>query len=356
MTSPVPATTLAFLTLSLAVTAPLVDASAQLGPADFPAAVVASESADSTFRRLGSSDVPLAAIIRSDERAFGRSGMLRLSVVRVSEGMETLFVRHTQGVDDVTYRWEPLFGTQPEPLGGEVRLNAGLVAPSQPGYWKLVLRRNDEQHEVNDLTVVTQVPFDRKRNGRLNGYLIGTYPTEGSGRTDHYAPPAGFIEVTPETLDVHISKHLRVGQFLTKDQFTVWPKYVALDLRLIDKLELVMQELHAMGVRAERMHIMSGFRTPSYNGPGEGGRALLSRHTFGDAADVWIENGARSGYIADLNGDGRQDLRDAEVIVQAVERVEQKYPELVGGVGLYRELGARGPFVHIDVRGNRSRW
>jgi uncharacterized protein YcbK (DUF882 family) len=117
-----------------------------------------------------------------------------------------------------------------------------------------------------------------------------------------------------------------------------------------------MQELRVMGVRADRMHIMSGFRTPQYNGPGEGGRALLSRHTYGDAADVWVEAGSRTGYIADLNGDGRRDTGDAYVIMEAIERVEQRHPELVGGVGVYRENGARGPFVHVDVRGNRSRW
>lgn len=301
-------------------------------------------------------DVPLADVVRVDSAALGHSGSLRIEVASVLQPLDELFVRWDAAVAGVTYRWVPLFDTAPEAVGGEARLEGGLRAPSQPGFWRLSLRRGEDEHEVGGVTVVTRVPFDRKLNGRLNGYLIGRYPTEGSGRADRYAPPAGFIEVTPETKDLHVSEHLRLGQFLTKDQFSVWPKYVALDLELIDKLELVMQELAAMGVRADRIHIMSGFRTPNYNGPGEGGRALLSRHTYGDAADVWVETGTRTGYIADLNGDGVQDTRDAEVILQAVERVEQKYPTLVGGVGVYRESGARGPFVHIDVRGARSRW
>jgi uncharacterized protein YcbK (DUF882 family) len=300
--------------------------------------------------------VPLAEAVRVGERAHGRSGALRLSVAAVMERLDATVVEAADGVGGVTYSWHPIHGTAPEAIGGEMRLEGEIRAPTAPGYWRLLIRRGDEQHEVEGLTLVTTVPFSEKRNGRLNGYMIGRYPTEGSGRQDSYAPPSGFIEVTRETRDVHVSQHLRLGQFLTKDQFDVWPKYVALDLRLIDKLELVMQELRAMGVRADRMHIMSGFRTPNYNGPGEGGRALLSRHTFGDAADVWVENGTRTGYIADLNGDGVQDIRDADVIVQAVERVEQKHADLVGGVGLYRDSGARGPFVHIDVRGIRSRW
>jgi uncharacterized protein YcbK (DUF882 family) len=324
---------------------------ATVSAADTVGLMAAGAAASSTR-----ADAPLAEIVRIDRRALGHSGSLRVAVAHVLEVLDLPFIRQEDLADGVTYRWVPLFGTEPEPVAGEVRLASGLRAPSQPGFWRLRVSRDEEQHEVEELTVVTKVPFHQKRNGRLNGYLIGTYPMEGSGRTDRYAPPVGFIEVTPQNRDMFISRHLRLGQFLTKDQFDVWPKYVALDLQLIDKLELVMQELHAMGVRAERMHIMSGYRTPNYNGPGEGGRALLSRHTYGDAADIWIENGARTGYIADLNGDGRQDIRDADVIVQAVERVEQKFPELAGGVGLYRDSGARGPFVHVDVRGVRSRW
>lgn len=312
--------------------------------------------ADSTRRSAAGEDVPLSELVRIDRRAFGRSGTLRIAVVHPLEAVTVPFVQPFGEADGVTYRWLPVHGTEPERLGGELRLSGPLQAPSQPGMWRLLLRRGDETHAVEELMVITTVPFSEKRNGRLNGYHIGTYPTERSGRTDAYAPPAGFIEVTPANRDLYISKHFRLGQFLTKDQFDVWPKYVALDLRLIDKLELVMQELNAMGVRAERMHVMSGFRTPQYNGPGEGGRALLSRHTYGDAADVWVENGSGHGYIADLNGDGRRDVNDAVLILEAVERVEQKHPDLVGGAGVYRENGARGPFVHIDVRGHRSRW
>jgi hypothetical protein len=43
-------------------------------------------------------------------------------------------------------------------------------------------------------------------------------------------------------------------------------------------------------------------------------------------------------------------------MLRAVERVEQKYPDLVGGAGVYRATGEHGPFIHIDVRGSRARW
>jgi uncharacterized protein YcbK (DUF882 family) len=60
--------------------------------------------------------------------------------------------------------------------------------------------------------------------------------------------------------------------------------------------------------------------------------------------------------MSDLNRDGRIDTRDARVLAQAAERVEQAHPELVGGVGIYQATAAHGPFVHIDVRGTRARW
>ena len=41
----------------------------------------------------------------------------------------------------------------------------------------------------------------------------------------------------------------------------------------------------------------------------------------------------RNGNMDDLNRDGRVDATDAKVIGDAAERVEAKYPALVGGIG-----------------------
>ena len=56
------------------------------------------------------------------------------------------------------------------------------------------------------------------------------------------------------------------------------------------------------------MQVMSGFRTPRYNhsGGNTAGRANLSRHMYGDAADVFVDND-RNGSMDDINGDGRVD-------------------------------------------------
>lgn len=301
-----------------------------------------------------STDSLLRRAVRFGDAARGRSGALRVAVVPAFSVLNLPLASAAPGTPALRVQWQPLFGTRATALPGTPVYTGELRAPEQPGVWRLALDAATDTAAA-DLPVITQVPFAAKRNGSVNGYRMGRWSTEGQGRTDRYAPPSGFIEVTPENQDLQISEHFRLRQFVTKNQHGVWPKYVALDLRLIDKLELVLQELRDMGVRADGMYVMSGFRTPEYNGPGGDGRAQLSRHTYGDAADVWVDTD-RDGYMDDLNQDGVRDVRDGEMIRRAVERVEQRYPELVGGVGLYHANAAHGPFVHIDVRGNAARW
>ena len=294
---------------------------------------------------------------RLGDLAFGRSRELRVMFTDPMRRVELPIVWNEAPPADLRYRWVPVNGTVQRALQGDGWVAGGFTAPAEQGAWKLQLTAAGFTQQVEEITVVTRVPFSEKRDGYLNGYRIGRYVTENDGRADRYAPPPGFIEVTPLNQDMPVSTHLRLRNFLTKDQFAVWPKYVALDLRLIDKLELVLHELNAMGVRAENLAVMSGFRTPAYNiqGVGEGGRALLSRHTYGDASDVWVDDDF-DGYIDDLNGDGVRDTRDIVVMLRAVERVERRYPELVGGAGVYTGNGAHGPFIHIDARGYHARW
>jgi hypothetical protein len=212
---------------------------------------------------------------------------------------------------------------------------------------------------VQPISFVTLLPFETKVKGVVGSYRIGYWPEErGRLRSEAYENPDGFIMVTPENQDLQVSEHFRLRDFLTHDQQSVWPKYMVLEDALIDKLELVIQDLQAHGVRVEHMRVMSGFRTPQYNAQGvgrKGGRATDSRHQFGDAADVFVDNNG-DGRMDDLNHDRRVDSRDAKVIVAAVERVERAYPDLAGGGGVYRATRAHGPFAHIDARGWRARW
>ena len=218
--------------------------------------------------------------------------------------------------------------------------------------------RSDTEQRIAGLTVLPIVPFDEKVRGRVGLYRMGYWPGEKRAvRSAMYTNPVGFVEVTPENQDLFVSEHFRLRDFVTKDQATVWPKYLVLREALIDKLELTIDELRAMGHTVTHLTVMSGFRHPAYNqlGVGQGGRAQDSRHQFGDAADVFADND-RDGMLDDLDGDGRVTIRDGNLMVQAVERVEARYPALTGGMGRYHATHAHGPFVHVDVRGHASRW
>jgi hypothetical protein len=229
----------------------------------------------------------------------------------------------------------------------------GDAAVSAPGVYAV-----DEPALAHPFAFIALRPFSDKDGVMVGGYHVGYWPAEqGAVPSPAYANPAGFIEVTPENESLHVSEHFRLRDFLTHDQANVWPKYLVLREDLVDKLELVIAELERSGVPVRHMTVMSGFRTPEYNAGGGDptGRAEMSRHMYGDASDVFVDNDG-DGRMDDLNHDGRVDYRDAQVILAAEERVERAHPELVGGGGVYRATRTHGPFTHVDVRGVRSRW
>lgn len=250
------------------------------------------------------------------------------------------------------------------PAGAQIRYGAtptdtgAAVTPRQPGVWNVLVAMKGAVRSVPDLNVVTLVPLSEKKAGRIGTYRIGSWPYEsGKPRSPAYAPPRGLVRVTPQNMNTQVSEHFRLRDFLTKGQVNVWPKYVAMSPRLLDKLELTIQELNASGIPAKHVGIISGFRTPQYNAEGgsTGGRGALSRHMYGDAMDWYVDND-RNGSMDDLNKDGRVNKEDGRVIGKAAERVEKKYPDLIGGIGLYNPTGAHNGFVHIDTRGYRARW
>ena len=206
---------------------------------------------------------------------------------------------------------------------------------------------------------VVLTPFSAKVNGRLGRYELGRWPYEDGSTplSPAYADPRGFVEVTPETAKLHVSEHFTLGEFVTKNQSNLWPKYIVLEPRLLDKLELTIEKLNETGHPVRNFFVMSGFRTPEYNALdlGPKARSKVSRHMYGDAADVYPDDDG-NGNIDDLNRDGRVDLADAKILADAAEAVEREHPSLVGGIGIYPGNRVHGPFVHIDVRGKRARW
>ena len=235
----------------------------------------------------------------------------------------------------------------------------GGTAPASPGAWNVVLRLGRLARMVPGMNVITLVPLSAKRNGRIGGYVLGTWPYEKGGKpkSPAYFPPRGFVQVTPQNEDLRLSDHIRLRDYLTKGQADVWPKYIAVAPRELDKIELTIREMEREGY-AFRLGVISAFRNPSYNYHGgiTEGRAQLSRHMYGDAMDIY-DNAAGTGCMSDVNGDGRVDVNDARILARAAQRVEQRYPDLVGGIGVYAPVpGEHCGFVHIDTRGYRARW
>jgi hypothetical protein len=259
-------------------------------------------------------------------------------------------------------------GVNPDtmPEGAQLRYAQGadtIAQPTKTGVWSLLLSIGNALKPVTNFSVVTMLPFSAKQGNHIGSYLIGNWPGEkGIGGpkkapADRYANPSGFIEITPQNENTQVSEHFKLKDFLTHDQQNVWPKYLVLSPRLVDKLELVLSDLEQHGISTKGVHVMSGFRTPNYNANGgeTAGRADLSRHMFGDASDIYIDNDG-NGVMDDLNHDGKIDINDSRVILDAEERVEHAHPELIGGGGLYRAASGHGPFIHIDTRGYRARW
>jgi len=245
-------------------------------------------------------------------------------------------------------------------LPGDPALQQLGGSTGEPGVYPLAGAGSAAAAEaaLQRLNLIVLKPFSAKVNGRIGTYRMGNWPYEGrTPRSASYATPKGFIEVTRETFGTSVSEHFKLGDFVTKDQRDVWPKYLVLDRRLLDKLELTIAEINRMGYHVKGFSVMSGFRTPQYNeqGVGAGGRSGVSRHQYGDAADVYPDDD-RDGRLDDLNRDGRVDLKDAKILASAAEAVETANPELVGGIGIYPATSAHGPFVHIDARGTRARW
>jgi len=226
-------------------------------------------------------------------------------------------------------------------------------APARHGLQ--VVRIEPEGHAAMHLNVFVMVPVSEVQEGFLNGYRIGQYPSKPLRGNPIYLPPTGFIEVTPELVELPVSPHFTLGQFLCKQQPDHWPKYLVLREALVAKLEIILEAVNERGVRTDSFHVMSGYRTPWYNQAIGNGR--YSRHVWGGAADIFIDTNG-NGRMDDLTGNGKSDLRDARLLLNIIEDIykTRRHQRLHGGLGLYGPRPHRGPFVHVDARGQEARW
>jgi uncharacterized protein YcbK (DUF882 family) len=241
--------------------------------------------------------------------------------------------------------------------GQAAESTAVMAAPRRSGVWSVAFAVGNAIRPIADFSLITLKPASEKRAGKIGLYYIGNWPAARTAGNVKYQPPRGFIEVNQDRQNTMLSDHFRLRDFFPHDQANVWPKYIVVDMKLVDKLELILTELERQGIRSNGVKVMSGFRTPQYNaGKGDTrGRASLSRHMYGDAADIFIDNDG-NGAMDDLNRDGKVNTNDARVILAAANRVEAAHPSLIGGVGVYAGTSAHGPFTHIDTRGYPARW
>jgi uncharacterized protein YcbK (DUF882 family) len=274
--------------------------------------------------------------------AFGRSGQLKMRFAL--PGLPVDYPIEVEGgLDQVTYGWIAKGDTV---LTGQPRsLVNGLVAPDAPGFYTLQLTLDGERRIVPEMPLAVLVPRSEKKGAVLNGYKMGFYRGDRARRSDPEAP-IGFVRIDTTDLDIPVSSHFRLSDFLTKDNQNTWPRYAAVDPRLLDKVELVLTEIaNWTGSREEDpvpFEIHSSFRTPQHNRLVRSA-ARDSRHQLGDAIDVAV----------DANRDGRVNSKDTKLVTMAVDIVERDHPDLVGGMGVYVRNNS---YIHIDARGIKVRW
>jgi uncharacterized protein YcbK (DUF882 family) len=297
----------------------------------------AGSSAEGAATRVGT--------VEAAPGAKGRSGAVRMQVARAGE--RVAFPLQVRGAPvGYTYQWVRVGSDQSGDVARALASDT-LLAPLEPGFYDLLVVKGGVTQRITEPRLAVLVPFELKLGSTLNGYRIGRYPAEWS-HDEQAERPAGFAPVTKEQLDLPLTRHIRVRDFITHDDQTMWPRYITVDPRVLDKIELVLREI-ARRRGEERMDfrikVHSGFRTPAHNA-GVEGAARDSRHLYGDAADVAI----------DADGDGRLTIFDAYQVENAVEWVERLHPELAGGLGVYSSRRFATPYTHIDARGARKRW
>lgn len=223
-------------------------------------------------------------------------------------------------------------------------------APRSKGVYPVKIY-NQAKTDSIQLNFMVMVPRSAMQGTRLNGYRIGSYANSGNPQ---YKIPAGFIEVTEENQNTRISPHFRLKDFLCK-QAGSFPKYVVLQEKMLLKLEMMLEQVNQAGYDARKLTIMSGYRTPFYNKAI--GNVKFSRHQYGDACDVFVDN--NNDYeMDDLNNDGNSNVKDARILYRIVDGLKNEtwYQSFIGGLGLYPKTSNHPAFIHVDTRGYLARW
>jgi len=233
----------------------------------------------------------------------------------------------------------------------------GWQAPDQPGHYKMRVKNISSQYpnSTMNLNIFVLHPFNQKKAGYIGGFRLGSFPVIPADKRNYYKVPKGFLEIRESMLNISLSPHFKLSQFLT-NQTESTPQYIVIQESLILKLEKLLAEVNKRGIKAETFKIVSAFRTPYFNKK-IGNNTDLSRHVFGDAADIYIDSSGND-WMDDLNNDGKINIRDADVLMDIVVDFDNSTDNsaLLGGTSSYKTNHVRGPFVHVDTRGFHVIW
>jgi len=234
---------------------------------------------------------------------------------------------------------------------GEPSSGSGSIfyweAPRTHGIYSLDVSCGDA---MQSFSIIVPVESCRWRTTSLNSFPMGSYG-DGNGME---RKPRYFVELNSRNSGTRVSTHMTLGQFLCHVEGR-YPQYMALDLRLVDKLEALLEAVSEVYPQACDIHNISGFRTPAYNAA-IGNETSESLHLYGAAADIWIEGWPPNDLMDDIDRNKRVDVYDGEYLVELVRVLEATGEVVTGGASAYRWIPTHGPFVHIDVRGSRAVW
>lgn len=245
-------------------------------------------------------------------------------------------------------------------LGGKIYESATSFtwkAHAESGHYQATIKEKNTNGSGSEIKINVFVlhPHQKKNGQYLEDFRIGHYPEIPAEKREHYVKPEGFLKIEESLLEVNLTPHFTMKQFLTR-QSNKLPQFIAIQESLLLKLEFFLAEVNNAGYPAETFGIVSLYRSPYFNKK-LGNNSDFSRHLFGDAADIYIDNSGNE-WMDDLDGDGNSTIADSDILYDLAVKFDQKeeFADLQGGVSSYKGNGVRGPFIHIDTRGFHISW
>ncbi len=217
------------------------------------------------------------------------------------------------------------------------------------------------------LKLLVQHQFDRTGMGLIDDYPIGLYPNEKGPqasasvqrRTQAFAPPEWFIEVTPEIEKLHLSENFTLADFSPpnlqgKRHFIAVQPYLPVFLE-----KLLTQSRNRFGEDIQ-IKILRGYMSPNERQMlAQKGinYTLFTRYQYGDAAAIALVKPGQD-KMADLNNDNEINRTDADILADLVRKVRSEM-DADGWTGSFDQPietdWPETPFVVFDLRSEYNR-